>query len=332
MTMFVRKGSKLFSERKENLIIENSLPNNVFCLKVDEYNVLYLEEMEPFVIPDKLYFDIEKYTNRIIQSVNDRNSNTGVLLSGEKGSGKSLLAKNISVKLGYPTIIVNRSFEHIQFNSFIQSIQENAIILFDEFEKTFDWDDQAEMLSLLDGMYTGKKLFIFTVNEMHALNNALINRPGRIYYHIRFKDLDTESIKQYCETNVRNRDYIESIVDLASNELGFNFDMLKALVEETNRFNMPPVELIKELNMSASCRMRYSIKILTAGYTCRTDIVYVDPALDIIDIFVTDPQDKPMKINLSPYDIIRKNKTTTMYSKVNLDFELSILPDKDEDK
>lgn len=45
-------------------------------------------------------------------------------------------------------------------------------ILFDEFDKTFqsndDQDDQAALLSLFDGTAGGKKLFLVTCNKLYS--------------------------------------------------------------------------------------------------------------------------------------------------------------------
>ena len=52
------------------------------------------------------------------------------------------------------------------------------MVLFDEFDKTFSTNDrnnagdpQTEMLTLFDGLSTGKKLFIITCNELKNLND-----------------------------------------------------------------------------------------------------------------------------------------------------------------
>lgn len=69
-----------------------------------------LSQMEQFALPDRLLGDIEKRADRIINTFLDRKGrNTGVLMSGLKGSGKSLLAKLVSARLlsqGFPTIIL----------------------------------------------------------------------------------------------------------------------------------------------------------------------------------------------------------------------------------
>ena len=63
-----------------------------------------------------------------------------VLLAGEKGSGKTLLTKYISMevaKQGIPTIVINQALHGERFNTFIQAIEQPCVILFDEFEKIY---------------------------------------------------------------------------------------------------------------------------------------------------------------------------------------------------
>jgi hypothetical protein len=76
------------------------------------------------------------------------------------------------------------------------------------------------------------------------------NRPGRIFYMLEFKGLDQEFIREYCTDNLRDASLknIDQICQTAGLFSQFNFDMLKALVEEMNRYNETPREAMKMLN------------------------------------------------------------------------------------
>ena len=84
----------------------------------------------------------------------------GVILSGDKGIGKSLFSKMLGIKAkesGIPVILVDEYIPGIA--NFLDDIEQTVMVLFDEYDKTFDekkYNCQAEMLSLFDGMSAGK--------------------------------------------------------------------------------------------------------------------------------------------------------------------------------
>jgi hypothetical protein len=173
------------------------------------------------------------------------------MLTGEKGSGKTLLAKMLAVTAadaGVPTIVINEPWCGEGFNAFMQMIEQPTVILFDEFEKVYDKDDQEKMLTLLDGVYPSKKLFVLTCNDKWRIDSHMRNRPGRIFYSLDFKGLEQDFIIEYCEDNLNNKTHIQGVCRVAAMFDQFNFDMLKALVEEMNRYNESPSESMKMLN------------------------------------------------------------------------------------
>lgn len=243
---------------------------NYVIKKNDMTGELYLEGIESFEFSGKVYGDTIRRANRILHSFEDRPATTGVMLTGEKGSGKTLLAKMLSIKgyeQGYPTIVINAPWCGDHFNSFIQSIEQPVIVVFDEFEKVYDEDEQAQMLTLLDGVYPTKKLFVLTCNDKWRVNQHMRNRPGRIFYSLEYKGLSAEFIREYCEDNLNAKEHIDKIVGIAGTFGQFNFDMLKALVEEMNRYNETPQEAMEMLNAKPeySDEGRYTVKLVMDG-------------------------------------------------------------------
>lgn len=271
MSYFLKSGSTYRVASDEAMDIHRKLPPGNYVVKINEMSgELYLESIEGFTIPSKIYGNCLKNTDKIIRTFMDRDNATGVMMTGEKGSGKTLLTKNVAIKLasqGVPTIVINQPWHGDKFNTFIQNIEQPCAILFDEFEKTYDRDEQESILTLLDGVFPTKKLFMITCNDKWRVDIHMRNRPGRIYYMLDFKGLDADFIREYCNDNLNNKIHIETIVNVGSLFSEFNFDMLKALVEEMNRYNESPQEALEMLNAKPEFDggTEYAMKIVHNG-------------------------------------------------------------------
>ncbi len=252
MTYFLKSGNRFNVSTKEAMDLHEALPAGNYTVKFDKMaDAFYLEAIENFEIKGKIYGDTRKRAERILNTFQDRTASTGILLTGEKGSGKTLLAKMLSIKgaeQGVPTIVINAPWCGDQFNAFLQMIDQPTIILFDEFEKVYDSDDQEQMLTLMDGVFPGKKLFVLTCNDKWRVNQHMRNRPGRIFYMLDYKGLGYEFVREYCEDNLNNKAHIEKVCQISSLFGEFNFDMLKAMVEEMNRYNETPQDALRMLN------------------------------------------------------------------------------------
>lgn len=271
MSYFLKSGSTYRVASDEAMDIHRMLPAGNYVVKINEMSgELYLETIEDFSIPSKIYGNCLKNTDKIIRSFMDRNNATGVMMTGEKGSGKTLLTKNVAIQLakqGVPTIVINQPWHGDKFNTFIQNIEQPCAILFDEFEKTYDRDEQESILTLLDGVFPSKKLFMITCNDKWRVDSHMRNRPGRIYYMLDFRGLDADFIREYCNDNLNNKVHIETIVNVGSLFSEFNFDMLKSLVEEMNRYNESPQEALEMLNAKPEFDggTEYAMKIVHNG-------------------------------------------------------------------
>lgn len=259
---YIKRDDVLIPTKEDSLNILKSLPPAMYKVgfnsRTGEY---YLQTTAPFQKIAKYYGDIEKRSKRIVDTFNDRKNNTGVLLTGEKGSGKSLLAKHISVSLveqGVSTIIVDTPYCDSAFVTFMESIDEPVMIFIDEFEKVFRMKEQQEaLLSLLDGFSTVKKMFLLTCNEFHQVSHYMKNRPGRIFYSLSYDGIGASFVREYCEDRLKNKSHIDKIMKLYPLFNPFNFDMLQAWVEEINRYDEAPQEALQYLNISVNMLEKY---------------------------------------------------------------------------
>lgn len=266
-TLYIKNGTEFIPTDDANLDIQSRLPVGTYIIKKKPMGgPLYFDKVNDFSLPPKIYGDTLKNSQRILSSFNDRHTNTGVLLSGEKGSGKTLLAKHLSINSGLPVILVNEPLKGEEFNQLISGIGHPAVIFFDEFEKVYrEPEDQEALLTLLDGVFSTKKLFILTCNDKYKVNEHMRNRPGRLFYFINYKGVKSDFIREYCEDRLLDKKHTDAICNLAMLFDNFSFDMLSSLVEEMNRFGEDPHEAIKILNAQPDTLSSYgefTVKIL----------------------------------------------------------------------
>ena len=254
MSYYMKSGNTFRIATKESMDLHEQLPAGNYVVKMDPFDNFFIEQIEDFDTPSKLYGDTTRNTDRIINSFWNRDKSTGVMLVGEKGSGKTLLSKNICIELAkqsVPTIVINAPWHGDKFNTLIQSIEQPCVVLFDEFEKVYNSEEQEALLTLLDGIYSSKKLFMLTSNDKWRVDQHMRNSPGSIFYMVNFTGLDADFIREYCVDNLKNQKHTETIVNIASVFSAFKFDMLKAMVEEMNRYNETPQEAMRILNVKA---------------------------------------------------------------------------------
>jgi len=242
--------------------VSNTLPKGVYELGFDAFlKEFFLTHIsDSFGLPEKVY-GIEKGLNtRITQTYKSLNKNFGVLLKGLKGTGKTVLAKQVCNELELPTILVNQSFDNM--GGFINSINQDIIILFDEFEKTYSLspygdDDDGEkksvgsLLTLMDGVFTSKnkRLFILTTNTVN-LPDTMISRPSRIRYIKEFSDLTMEDIHEVLLDSVDDVKLIHGLVEILKELKNITVDIVKSMAEEANIYGIVTNEFFEIFNVT----------------------------------------------------------------------------------
>lgn len=199
----VQTGSK-FKIFDDSLKTYDQLPVLTYMIGYNQQEGCFLIRHPDIVVREKTYGVHNSKVKKVLSAFESFERSLGVILSGDKGIGKSLFAKQLcenAIKNGLPVIIVDACLPGIA--RFIESIEQECVVLFDEFDKTFhsgrnrDEDDQAALLSLFDGTAGGKKLYVVTCNELWGLNDYIVNRPGRFHYHFRFEYPSASDIKEY---------------------------------------------------------------------------------------------------------------------------------------
>lgn len=266
----------------------DKLPSKVYSVGFNPNMGFFLEEHAPIEIKEeKIYGVHNEKIQKVLNAFECFERNLGVILSGKKGIGKSLFAKILSVeaiKRNIPVILVESYFNGVE--TFIQSIEQEVLVLFDEFDKTYGFkrdnaaDPQAGLLTMFDGMASGKKMFVITCNELYSLNDYFVNRPGRFHYHLRFDYPTAEEITEYLHDKLEEKYYeeIEYVVSFAS-RVDLNYDCLRAIAFELNN-GTPFKEAIKDLNIVNNESLKYNLTLILNNGERMT---YSEYYLDLFD-------------------------------------------------
>ncbi len=243
----------------DDLKCYNKIPAGFYMIRYNPCKGFCLEKYPEFAITDEKIYGIHvQKADKVLNSFEISNRNLGVILCGDKGIGKSLFARLLgkkAVKYGIPVIIVDKYIENV--SSFIDRIDQEIMLLFDEFDKTYavkqyeyhEEDPKNTLLSLFDGVSPGKKLFVVTCNKLRDLNEFMVNRPGRFHYRIRFDYPDARDIQEYLSDTLREefRSEIDSVVQFA-NRVHLNYDCLRSIVFELNQ-GLSFLDAINDLNI-----------------------------------------------------------------------------------
>ena len=249
----------------------NELPARSYIVRFAKMAGFYLEEYPDIQVKeDKIYGERMEKVQKVLHSYEKFDRNLGVILSGYKGIGKSMFARLLSeaaVKSGIPVIVVDQYIPGIA--SYIETIDQNVMVLFDEFDKTFadvrpaegEVEPQAALLGLFDGIVQGKKLFVITCNDIRKLNDFIINRPGRFHYHFRFDYPSADEIRTYLcdQLEAVHHNEIESIVSF-SRKVDLNYDCLRAIAFEINNGESFH-SAIGDLNIINLSQERYNLAV-----------------------------------------------------------------------
>jgi len=239
----------------EGIEIQDTLPKGIYELKCGKRSGFWLEKLEMEAFPNKVYGGQDRIMNKVLRKYEATSGrNLGVLVSGSKGTGKSLFVRNLAVHLSnnIPVIIIKTNYGSDMLST-LASIQGKCVLVFDEFEKMFRADgtdsssatkendirEQETALSFFDGVETKQeKLILLTVNNTYLMSKYLLGRPGRIYYHFIMTPPTQEEIMEYLKDNISSKEYsTSSSMDLMASTLSaraVSWDSLSAFVAEIN--------------------------------------------------------------------------------------------------
>ena len=253
---FIREGNDLHSIPKGTTYeLENG---KVYDLEIKE---IWGRVVTKFKINGELNLPPNVYQTkrdkmlikRVLNDFNNGGKNTtGVLLTGDKGTGKSVTAKLLAKEANLPVIIIKHGTEEQHLSDFFKNFDTPVCILFDEVDKGFN---TQKMLTFLDGMEkTAKKLVVMTANDEDNLSNFIKNRCSRIRYYRHYNMY--EDAKEYAELicAAKNIDNAKEVVKFICNNIKFpSIDNISSFVDEiiaTKEDNLTLAEVLVFMNIN----------------------------------------------------------------------------------
>lgn len=210
----------------------------------------FLIKKEDFKLPNKIYGDLE-VAHRALKKWNNTDSNLGVYLVGQSGSGKTLTGKYIAKNSNVPIIfITNSDFEMSDFAEFLSSIEQDCCFFFDEWEKIFEKQEQDAFLSILDGLFNSqyKKLFLFTSNE-NKMSQYMTNRPSRIFYKQEYSYITKDIVNEIINDTQLEEIYADSLRSLLEEyDYQLNIDTVFSIISEMKLHNETADKVIPYFN------------------------------------------------------------------------------------
>lgn len=253
----------------DDLKTYDALPPATYKVEFDPMSGFSLVKIDNFeTVEEKIYGNHEEKIAKVLISYERFNRSMGVILSGDKGMGKSLFVQLLAkqaVDKGMPVVMVTKAYKGIA--DFIERIDQECLVIFDEFEKMFtingeNGESQNALLGLFDGTSQKKRLYAITVNKLHQVSEFMVSRTGRFHYHLRFDYPTPDEIQIYLQDKLEEEYYheIKHVISFAS-RIKLNYDSLRAIAFELNQ-GYSFGTAISDLNILTLDDQRYNVKVI----------------------------------------------------------------------
>lgn len=254
MSEFIKVGERIVNKLTG---LDYDLVNGkVYNLKWDRYSGMsYFEEDGSLSLPSKVY--TTKSDDIFIKRVNTyfqktSKLSTGVMLSGIKGTGKTVMAKVIAKNSNLPIIVVDEDYPTSRINDFFRKFETPVTIIFDEVDKHWDTED---LLGWLDGVQTNaKKLVLFTCNNEDRVNDYLKDRCSRVRYIRYFEANDNARfLREILRDKGIAEDKIKDTYTFIVNNFGLlSIDNILSFIDEKLLFpELSNEEIFNDMNISS---------------------------------------------------------------------------------
>lgn len=260
-----------------------TLPIGNYLLKQDPNGNFYLQKKEPFKLPSKIYGDHSQIERWLTSYEHNSEKNMGIILSGLKGTGKTITCQMLCQKAKRPVIIINEPYRGSNFIDFITNpCFKDSIVFVDEFEKIYDsnrYGDNGrsplDFLTIMDGNYNTRLMFLLTVNSM-TIDEHMVNRPGRIKYRKHYENLPVEIVDEVIDDLLENKEHAQSVHKFFETVGTVTYDLLVSLIKDMNLFKEDAIECGKHFNLKVETHT-YDVTEIRDGKSFACEAVNYNP-------------------------------------------------------
>lgn len=292
--VFAQQGSDVKMMRVISRPALKSIPPSVYGLKSMENEITFIFQKLKFDLPKKVYGSHNFYYDIITKDYASGNESLGVLLSGYKGCGKTLLAEmlgNWALNRALPVFHIHT--KAVDVSEIYHTVKNTGpcCVIIDEFEKLYSDsvdvpNTQLHFLTMLSDASLKGVLWIFTANDTGDIASALTCRPGRLKYHIKSPALPISVIIGYLADRPDIVPVIKRCILMSFNVLisgqTYIFDHMRAICAIAPGYADPDAfyRHADMLNIPTLLKLK-TINIQNEDPTVEVKAVYQDGVLEV---------------------------------------------------
>lgn len=286
----------VLAPKKPNAPALKKFPAAVYSvMEAENGDIVMIERVKQYTLPEKIYGISHKRNLRILgQQYEERVAkglNTGAMITGFKGSGKTLLAEAVAnemISRERPVFYIDKQLP-VDTLITLAKYAAPCMFLFDEFEKVYSVSEKDD--DEVDRKVQNKLLTFFSSTEFGGvlstlvsnsnLSSLLTDRPQRMLLNFSYNAKTRDRDFEVAMDEVGFTPYLKAMFLLGSGDGSRNIDCLLAVADVVNKHYDPEdptsgqrvQELLEVMNVSLRAPRKF--KIIVEKFTDRSKLGFM---------------------------------------------------------